>query len=386
MPAVKDFEFDVFISYSSKDRPWAKQLADDLTARNFKVFYDRTGLAVGEEWEKQLDENLFASQHLIVLWSKNADDSRWVDVERTFFHSRALATKEDANSPARKEIVLLLDDTALIVRSALQTIPYLKEASAYAKGFDQRDVNVWQSVVSKIEDTIRDKSEGLPILVAILATTRETLEAIDFGKTTYPGLGTMDDVIANLGIASKAELLEYYGGTRDDWRPFGDTANIWTVLNGLNKFLATPSNKFQVDWVPIGSDLWSTTDMTASKREAGRLVNELSLVIIDPISLVDDAVIGALDRIRGSFTNAQSAVMVLTPFKIPQPNASIRNIVAWRANSFYSLFYEPAVPPPAPFANFGVNIGDDVDMSRLVLMTLGQYVRAQTTVNRFINP
>lgn len=384
MPS-NDFKYDVFISYSSQDRPWAKQLADDLTARNFRVFFDRTNLEVGEQWEQQLEESLVISQHLIVLWSKNAFDSRWVDRERTYFHARARPTTQDAATPVRKEIVIILDETALIARNTLQTIPYLKEASSYVNGFDQRDVNVWQSVVSKVEETIRNKSDGLPILVAVLATTREALEAIDFDRS-YPGLQTMNDVIKNLGIGSKDELLEYYGETRDDWRPFGDKANIWTVLKGLNEILARPGNKFQVDWVPIGNDLWSTTDITAAKREAGRLINELSLVIIDPISLVDDTVLGALDRIRGSFTNAQSAVMVLTPFKIPQPNASIRNIVEWRANSFYSLFYEPAVPPPAPFANFGVNIGDAVDMSRLVLMSLGQYVGAQKTGNTFINP
>ena len=386
MPPAKDFEYDVFISYSSKDRPWAKQLADDLSARNFKVFYDRDNLAVGENWEPQLDDSLFASRHLVVLWSENAYDSRWVDVERTYFHAHARDTKTDSNVPTRREVLILLDDTPPIVRSTLQMIPDLKEAGSYAKTIDQRDPNVWDSVISQVDKSIRNQSGGLPILVAILATTRPSLEELDFDKL-FDYIGTMNDVIARMGISSKADLLQYYGPTRDDWCPFGDEAKIWTVLNKLKAPLAKATgNKFQIDWVPIGSDLWSTTDITAAKREATRLVNELSLIIIDPISLVDDTVLGALDRIRGSFNNAQSAVMVLTPFKILQPNASIRSIVESRANSFYSLFYEPAVPPSLPFANFGVNIGDGVDMSRLVLMTLGQYVGAQKTVNRFINP
>lgn len=48
MPPVAPFKYDVLISYSSTDRPWAKQLADDLAARNLKVFHDRTSLDAGD--------------------------------------------------------------------------------------------------------------------------------------------------------------------------------------------------------------------------------------------------------------------------------------------------------------------------------------------------
>lgn len=378
MPPVQPFEYDVFISYSSKDRPWAKQLADDLTDRNFKVFFDRTNLDIGDPWEEQLDDSLDVSQHLVVLWSGNANNSKYVDYERTYFHVKA--------TESRKELLILLEDPPPVVRNTLQVIPNLKEAGSYAKGVEQRDVNAWQSVVSQIDKNVRQQSGGLPVLVAILATTRQSMEDLDFNKT-FPFISTMNDVIAGMGISSKEELLEYYGPTPNDWKPFGDKATILTVLDELKAPLAKATgNQFQIDWVPIGNDLWSTTDIAAAQHEATRLVKELSLVVIDPISLVDDAVLGALDRIRGTFNNAQSAVMVLTPFKMLPQNASIRNIVQSRANSFYSLFYQPAVPPSAPFANFGVNIGDGVDMSRLVLMTLGHHVIAQKSVNSFINP
>ena len=109
-------------------------------------------------------------------------------------------------------------------------------------------------------------------------------------------------------------------------------------------------------------------------------------MVIDPISLLDDDVRDAVDLIQGCFSNAQSAVMVLTPFRMLGPSMTLRNMVQSRAMSLSTLFYQPPVPPSSAFANFGVNIGDEVDMNRLVLMTLGQHIGAQTPRNQILNP
>jgi hypothetical protein len=88
MSPTKPFTYDAFISYSSADRPWAKQLADDLKQRNFDIFFDRTSLGVGKKWEDELDDCLRDAQHLIVLWSGKSSESKWVDYERTFFYAK----------------------------------------------------------------------------------------------------------------------------------------------------------------------------------------------------------------------------------------------------------------------------------------------------------
>jgi hypothetical protein len=381
MSPVAPFEYDAFISYSSADRPWAKQLHDDLTDRNFKVFFDRTGLDVGEDWRDQLDVRLDSSQHLVVLWSRNADKSKYVPYERIYFHTKARGT----TAPARREILVQLEDPVPTVLNEKQMITDIKDSGSYAKGFPDRDINAWARVLGRVEKTIRDQSSGLRVLVAVLATTRDSLDRLDFDKV-FRGFGSMNSVMAAMGIRSKADLLEHYGNTPDDWRPFGDEANIWTVLENLKRRVSDATlKKFQIDWEPIGSDLWST-DIATAKREATRLVTDLSLVVIDPISLVDDQVKDGVELIRHCFSNAQSAVMVLTPYRMLEPSVSLRNIVQSRALSFFDLFYEPPVPPSSPVANFGVNIGDEVDMNRLVLMTLGQYVGRLKPVNSFINP
>lgn len=380
MSPVAPFKYDVFISYASADRPWAKQLADDLTEREFEVFFDRDGLEPGENWRDQLDDKLDSSQHIIVLWSNNADKSKYVPYERIYFHTKARGTTD----PARREILVQLEDPAPTVLNDKQMITEIKESGTYANGFPNRDINAWATVLRRIEKTIRDRSSGLRILVAVLASTRDSLDNLDFEKA-FREFGTMNSVIAAMGIKSKADLLEHYGKTPNDWRPFGDNANIWTVLDNLKRRVADATrDKFQIDWEPIGSDLWSM-DLAVAEREANRLVKDLSLVVIDPISLVDDQVRDAVELVRHCFSNAQSTVMVLTPFRMLEPSVSLRKLVKSRALTFFDLFYKPPVPPSS-FANFGVNIGDEVDMNRLVLMTLGQYVGTRKTVNSFINP
>src|ERR1700741_386565 len=385
MPTMP-FKYDAFISYSSADRPWAKQLADDLAARNFKIFLDRTNLDVGDPWDEQLDDSLDVAQHLIVLWSRNSSASKYVDYERTYFHLKTRDSRTDSAAAARKEILILLEDPPPTVRNTLQMIPELREAGSYANPIDQRDLNVWGTVLRRVEQTLRDRSNSLRILVAVLATSRAFLESFDFERV-YPLFCSMSQVITQMGFNSKDDLLDHYGATFNDWRPFGDEANIWTVLDNLKtRVTEATSDKIQIEWDPIGNDLWSTKNVTAITGEAARLVKQLSLVVIDPSSLVDDAVRDVLERIQGTYSNATSAIMVLTPFRMLGPSNTLRQIIQARAISFSTLFYQTPVPPSSPFANFGVNVGDEIDMNRLVLMSLGQYVGAQKPPNSFINP
>ena len=73
--------YDAFISYSSSDLPWGEKLAADLRDANLDVFFDKSRLQVGKEWEPQLGEALRNSRHAVVLWSNNAKQSDWVQQE-----------------------------------------------------------------------------------------------------------------------------------------------------------------------------------------------------------------------------------------------------------------------------------------------------------------
>src|SRR5688572_20208184 len=74
------FEYDVFLSYSSRDRPRALAVVERLTAAGLRVFWDRDILS-GALWRPKLTKSLKTSQCVLVLWSNAAKRSSWVQAE-----------------------------------------------------------------------------------------------------------------------------------------------------------------------------------------------------------------------------------------------------------------------------------------------------------------
>ena len=70
----------IFISYSKKDKDFAYRLVDDLESQDFKVWIDRA-IGGGEAWRKSIDDNLRAADEVIIILSKNAIESKWVNHE-----------------------------------------------------------------------------------------------------------------------------------------------------------------------------------------------------------------------------------------------------------------------------------------------------------------
>lgn len=71
---------DIFISYSSHDRPFADRIAEDLQASGFSVFYDRE-LLPGEDFMERLDDELRKASFVLVLLSPAYVSSKWATRE-----------------------------------------------------------------------------------------------------------------------------------------------------------------------------------------------------------------------------------------------------------------------------------------------------------------
>ncbi len=71
---------DIFISYATKDRPRAEQLARALEARGWSVFWDRT-IPVSQTWPETIGQELDNAGCVVVLWSKASIESAWVREE-----------------------------------------------------------------------------------------------------------------------------------------------------------------------------------------------------------------------------------------------------------------------------------------------------------------
>lgn len=67
----------VFLSYSEKDRRWAKKLSAQLEKAGFKVWYAERELLPGANWAEEVERALAQSDAVVALVSPDAVASRW---------------------------------------------------------------------------------------------------------------------------------------------------------------------------------------------------------------------------------------------------------------------------------------------------------------------
>jgi len=73
---------DIFLSYAREDQETARLFADGLEAAGLTVWWDVT-LRSGEAYDEVTEEALREAKAVVVLWSRNSVDSRWVRAEAT---------------------------------------------------------------------------------------------------------------------------------------------------------------------------------------------------------------------------------------------------------------------------------------------------------------
>jgi hypothetical protein len=71
----------VFISHSSHDNAFAKQLSDDLTFIGHSPWIDNIEILPGQSIISAIQEGITRSRHAVVILSKAALESSWVDSE-----------------------------------------------------------------------------------------------------------------------------------------------------------------------------------------------------------------------------------------------------------------------------------------------------------------
>jgi hypothetical protein len=69
---------DIFLSYAREDLVKAKQLTAALENQGWSVFWDRTALLAGQDFEEVIEQAIGQASCMIVAWSKEAKKSDWV--------------------------------------------------------------------------------------------------------------------------------------------------------------------------------------------------------------------------------------------------------------------------------------------------------------------
>jgi formylglycine-generating enzyme required for sulfatase activity len=78
---------DIFISYAREDVESARRLAEALAGQGWSVWWDRQ-LSAGQHFERFIETQLKAARCVVVLWSRAAVESDWVQDEAAYARDR----------------------------------------------------------------------------------------------------------------------------------------------------------------------------------------------------------------------------------------------------------------------------------------------------------
>jgi hypothetical protein len=372
------YKYDVFISYSHIDVEWAKRLDSNLRDRGLTTFLDQKRLLGGDEWDKALVNAVRNSRNLAILWSNEANKSAWVRRELGLFEAIiddvAIVTPEipALGQDTRNMIFVVLEGEPEAYGSK-QFINNIKDANLYGAGANALAPGVWADVIQRVEEAIEDDDPSTPIPLATLTMTQDELWKID--PKEEPEFGpSLNDLLTQLNIGTISDLALHYGADRTDWRPFGSPLNIRQMLDNLKGEINPNIQPPQFRWEPIDKGFW--TNYEVAKRERNKLISKtnLSLIVIDPISLYCDLVYQRLTLLSNCFYNDKSLIMVLSPQPLPSWTEAVRTLIERRGTPFFDPFFDPPVPIDRPYANCSVNIGNPSDLRRKIRAGLG-YVR-----------
>lgn len=70
-----------FISHSSRDKPFVRQLAADLASNGVSIWLDEQRIHVGDSIPEKIDQGLASSDFFLFVMSKNSISSEWVKKE-----------------------------------------------------------------------------------------------------------------------------------------------------------------------------------------------------------------------------------------------------------------------------------------------------------------
>lgn len=118
-----------FLSHSSLDKPFIRQLASDLKANGIQVWLDEQNIKVGESIPEKISQGLAESDYFLLAVSKNAVGSEWVKKELNS------ALVQEVEKRAVHILPLKLDDSEM--PAAIRDKKYANFSDSYRTGLNE---------------------------------------------------------------------------------------------------------------------------------------------------------------------------------------------------------------------------------------------------------
>ncbi len=354
-----EFDYEVFVSYSSPDREWASRLNGQLRLKS--AFFDRTTIHAGDDWEAKIDEVLMQSKHLVVLWSPHAKDSPWVSREISTFYTHA---KPREHTDRRLIFVNLQGENTAY--KALQQVNKASLQKAYQAQHDAEQ-GVWNEVIQEILNGLDPEKRTLQIPLVVLTLTDKRLNELKAEQ-----LKSIED---EFGL-SRPQIAARYGPRHEDWRPLAGTASIADLLEGMRREIekAFTEPRRSIAWHKPEATFWDDMDYARQFVEREFQGRELSLLLIDPIALsCDHEALKRLNLFHRCFGDHRTVVAVLPPFDMPMLMALKKALLNCGTASF-DEYFRPRVPPDRRLlAQCVWNTIDSDDIRRHLLLAFGDH-------------
>lgn len=278
---AEEFQYDVFLSHSARDKAVVRELAERLRKDGVRVWFDEWVVKPGDSIPVEIEEGLERSRVLVLCMSANAFGSEWARLESGTFHFRDPLNKQ------RRFLPLRLDDAP--IKGSLAQFRYIDwrledKAEPYAQ--------------------LLDSSRRLPLIGGLDQTQDRNVFALEgWDSNTSFALGS-DLRFALSGLASgrvtlwdlelRSRIRSFVGHKKPvacvGWNPSQTQAasgssdasiRVWDVETGkcLCLFAGHTGGVTSVAWSPDGGRLVSgAADTTARVWEIETGVCPLMLI------------------------------------------------------------------------------------------------------------
>jgi len=186
----------LFISHSSKDKFFVRNLADRLVAEGVKVWIDEAEIKIGDSLIQKITEGVKDSDYLIVVLSQSSTNSSWVQKEL-----QMAMTKEILGGRVILPILIEKCEIPLFLRDKLYadfTHPDMFEDSfnklLSSVGIIKQKETVSKFVSRDVESEVESEEKYTPVRVIRTLPEKSTLETfsdlsivdVDKGRTYKP--------------------------------------------------------------------------------------------------------------------------------------------------------------------------------------------------------